>query len=105
MVLVVSRDVCFRGGTRVHVSACACLSVCPLALQWVTLEIEFPRSGSAGAARETWQLAALSGGRDQLKAHAGAQPPVLLIRSFLVLCLAKVVVTSSYRPLLQSGIL
>lgn len=57
-------------------STCSCVCVCPLALQWVTLGIEFHRSGSAGATRETCKLAALSGGWNQLEADACVQTPV-----------------------------
>lgn len=53
----------------------------PLALQWVTLGIEFHRSGSAGASRETCELASLSGGWEQLKADADAPTLVLLAPS------------------------
>lgn len=51
---------------------------CPSALRWVTLGIEFHRSGSAGATRDTGELASVSGGWKQLKADADAPTPVPL---------------------------
>lgn len=48
-----------------------CLCVCLLTLQWVT------EVGQPVPARETWQLIAPSGGRNQLKADTDAQAPVL----------------------------
>lgn len=81
-------------------STCMCSCVCPLALQWVTLGVEFHRSGSAGAAREPWP--APSGGRDQLQVH---EAPVLgPAVDWIVPRLRKVVASSSFTPLLQSGI-
>lgn len=56
---------------------------CPLALRWVTLGIEFHRSGSAGATGETCELASLSGGWTQLKADADAPTPVPLAPSVI----------------------
>lgn len=83
-------EVAYVSEDSARFSTCCCVCVCPLALQWVTLEIEFHRSGSAGATRETCKLAALSGGWNQLEADARVQTPVSFapcVRSSLVFAL------------------